>query len=143
MKKLFILLGLTIIVSVSAMAQTSTKRPALPGNLARCLNEYPVELMKVASIKSRLKTLLGKHYADFEESISVQHEITKGGDFLLASGCMAHLCDSNGAAFVIDLENKRIHAVIYEEGEAPQFFNEDKVPTPQILLDWVDELDGT
>ena len=140
MKKLFILLGLTIIVSVSAMAQTTTKRPALPGNLARYINEYPVELMKVASVKRRLKTLLGKRYSDFAISIQVQSPMTKVGDFLLGRGCMPHVCTINEAAFVVDLKNKRIHAAIYEKDKTTKFFNEDKASTPQPLLDWVEEL---
>ncbi len=120
-------------------AQTTAKRPALPTNLASYVGQYPVKLMKLPSIKSRLKALLGKRYADFDESITVQEEITKQGDFLLASGCMPHSCMDNRAAFVIDQENNRIHAAIFDVDADPQFFNEDKVPTPQILLDWMAE----
>ena len=123
----------------SANARTTVQRPALPNELTSYVGQYPAKLMKVASVKSRLMSLLGKSFAYFNDSISVQSEISKQGDFLLASGCMAHMCASNGAAFVIDLENKRIHAAIYEEGETPQFFNEDTVPTPQILLNWMAE----
>ena len=140
MKKLSILLGLTIILSGAAMAQNVAKHPALPGNLMKYIDEYPVELMKVPSVKARLKTLLGKRYADFDISIAVQSPITKVGDFLFASGCMPHVCTINEAAFVIDLKNKRIHAAIYEKDTRTKFFNEDKAPTPQILLDWVEEL---
>jgi hypothetical protein len=140
MKKLCILLSLTTILSLSAMAQSSAKRPALPSNLAKYINEYPVTLMKVASVKKRLKTLLGKRYSDFVISIQVQSPTTKVGDFLLARGCMPHVCTINEAAFVIDMKNKRIHAAIYEKDTPTKFFNEDKTPTPQILYDWVEEL---
>jgi Protein of unknown function (DUF3828) len=118
-------------------SQTTTKRPALPSNLTKYVGKYPVELMKLAAVKGRLKALLGKSYVDFDKSLFVQHEIAKDGNFLLASGCMQHMCGSNGAAFVVDLENNRIHAAIFDSEAAPQFFNEDKVPTPQILLDWM------
>ena len=140
MKKLFILLSLMLILSVSATAQTAVKRPALPGNLAIYVDEYPVKLMKVASVKSRLKVLLGKRYSDFVLSIQVQAPMTIVGDFLLASGCMPHVCTINEAAFAIDLKNKRIHAAIYEKDEPTRYFNEDKAPTPKVLLDWVEEL---
>jgi hypothetical protein len=60
----------------------------------------------------------------------------------LASGCLAHACTINEAAFVIDLKNKRIHAVIYDVDKPAQYFNEDKAPTPQILLDWIKEFEG-
>lgn len=140
MKKIFVLLGLMMILSVSAVAQTAAKRPALPTNLASYINEYPVTLMKVKSVKTRLKTLLGKRYSDFVLSIQVQSPMTKVGDFLLASGCMPHVCTINEAAFAIDLKIKRIHAAIYEKDRPTKYFNEDKAPTPQILLDWVEEL---
>jgi hypothetical protein len=140
MKNLFILLGLTIILSGAAMAQPAAKHPALPGNLVKYVDEYPATLMKVASVRARLKALLGKRYNDFDISIAVQSPITKVGDFLFASGCMPHVCTINEAAFVIDLKNKRIHAAIYEKDTPTKFFNEAKAPTPQVLLDWVEEL---
>jgi hypothetical protein len=141
MKKLFVLLSLMLILSVSATAQTAAKRPALPSDLTRYIDEYPVTLMKVASVKSRLKTLLGRRYSDFVISIQVQAPMTKVGDFLLASGCMPHVCTINEAAFAIDLKIKRIHAAIYEKDRPTKYFNEDKAPTPQVLLDWVGELE--
>lgn len=131
-----------LILGTAAFLQAQAKRPALPANLANYVDEYPVELMKVPAVKRRLKTLLGKRYSDFVISIDVQHTITRDGDFLLASGCMPHACTINEAAFVIDLKNKRIHAVLYEKDTPPKYFNEDKVPTPQILVDWVRELSG-
>ena len=140
MKKLLILLGLVMILSIAMMAQTAAKRPVLPSNLAKYIDQYPDKLMKVVSVKARLKTLLGKRYADFVISIQVQSPMTKVGDFLFARGCMPHVCTINEAAFVIDLKNKRIQAAIYEKDRPTKFFNEDKAPTPQILLDWVEEL---
>ncbi len=143
-RKSLFLVGILAISIVAATAQkTGVRRPTLPSNLTRYVDEYPVELMKVPSVKSRLKTLLGRRYSDFVISIDVQHTITKEGDFLFASGCMAHACTINEAAFVIDLKNKRIHAVIYEQDAAPRFFNEDKAATPQLLLDWVKEFGAT
>jgi hypothetical protein len=142
MKKVFILVILSIIATSVVMSQTGPKRPALPNNLAKYVDEYPVELMKVTSVKRRLRTLLGKRYSDFEHAISVQSPIKRQGDILFASGCLAHACTINEAAFVIDLKNKRIHAVIYEKDSPAQFFNEDKAPTPQILLDWIKEFES-
>jgi hypothetical protein len=95
--------------------------------------------MKVPAVKARLKTLLGKRYADFDISIAVQSPMTKVGDFLLASGCMPHACTITEAAFAIDLVNKRIHAVIYDKDKPTTYFNEDKKPTPQILKDWISD----
>lgn len=138
-----IVAGLLAISAVAATAQTASRRPALPRNLTSYVGEYPVKLMKVSSVRNRLRSLLGKHYSDFDTSISVQDTMKIAGDFLFAWGCMPHLCIDNKAAFAIDLKNKRIHAAIYEEDAETEFFNEDKAPTPQILLDWVKELNGT
>lgn len=103
-KTLFVVVGVLIISTIPAMAQPATRRPALPRNLDAYVGEYPDKLMRVTSVKSRLKTLLGKRYTDFDTSISVQHLIEKNGDFLIASGCMPHACTVNEAAFVIDLK---------------------------------------
>ncbi|MBX7171182.1 MAG: hypothetical protein K1X72_09500 [Pyrinomonadaceae bacterium] len=128
-----ILICLSLCFSVNAQA----KKPALPGNLTKYVNEYPDKLMKVTAVKTRLKTLLGKKYSIFDLSIAVQEPMTQVGDFILASGCMAHACTINEAAFAIDLTNKRIHAVIYEINKPAKYFNEDNAATPQVLLNWV------
>ncbi len=140
--RMLFVVGLISISTAAGFAQTA-KHPALPDNLAKYVDKYPVDLMKIPAVKNRLKTLLGRNFADFDESIAVQHTIEKKGDLLFASGCMAHLCASNGAAFVIDMKNKRIHAAIFDEDAAPRYFNEDKAATPQALLDWVAELKGS
>lgn len=140
MKQISAILFITIALCLTATAQT--KKPALPSNLAKYVDEYPVKLMKVPSVKTRLKTLLGKKYATFDRYIGVQSPITQVGDFLFAHGCLPHSCTISEAAFAIDLKNKRIHAVIYEQNIAPKFFNEDKAKTPQVLLDWIQELKG-
>ncbi|PYS86132.1 MAG: hypothetical protein DMF62_16895 [Acidobacteria bacterium] len=136
-RKSLLVTGLVIVSAVSFAAQPSRRSPALPANLSKYIDEYPVKLMKVPAVKARLKTLLGKRYGDFDISIAVQSPMTKVGDFLLASGCMPHVCTINEAAFAIDLVNKRLHAVIYEKENPPLYFNEDKKPTPQVLKDWV------
>ncbi|HRH44753.1 MAG TPA: hypothetical protein PKY82_24155 [Pyrinomonadaceae bacterium] len=133
----------TFCIFAFALCSTTTaqtNKPALPGNLVKYINEYPVKLMKVPAIKTRLKTLLGKNYSTFESYITVQSPMTRVGDFLFASGCLPHSCTINEAAFAIDLKNKRIHAVIYEQNITPKFFNEDKTETPKVLLDWIKEL---
>ena len=126
--------------AAAVMAQSPAKRPPLPANLSKYVDEYPAELMKVPAVKSRLRTLLAKRYNEFVLSIAVQAPTKMDGDFLFASGCMPHACTVNEAAFVIDVKNKRVHAVIYEKNKPPLYFNEDKAPTPQPLLDFVAEL---
>jgi len=129
--------GLIVVFTVFGTAQSSTKRPPLPANLAKYVGEYPADLMRVPAVKSRLKTLLGKRYADFDYSISVQDVMKLDGDFLFGSGCMAHACTLTEAAFVVDVKNKRIHAVLYDKDKPAAYFNEDKVAAPQVLIDWV------
>jgi hypothetical protein len=137
----FSVLGYLAVSAAAVASQApSTRRPALPSNLGKYVDQYPVELMKVPAVKSRLKVLLGKRYSDFVYSIDVQSPMKMDGDLLFANGCMAHACTVNEAAFVIDLKNKRIHAVLYEKDKPPMYFNEDKAPTPQILIDHVADL---
>jgi hypothetical protein len=140
MRRTIIILGLLLFAGVSVSAQPPAKRPDLPAKLAKYVDESPGELMNVPVVKSRLRMLLGKRYTDFVESISVQAPIRMAGGFLFASGCMAHACTIMEAAFAIDVKNKRIHAVLYEKDKPPLYFNEDKSPTPQVLIDHVAEL---
>jgi hypothetical protein len=130
----------TIEIAIRNTPAQTAGRPELPNDLTQYVGEYPVTLMKIASVKRRLQTLLGKSYSDFEISIDVQSAVTRDGDFLLASGCMPHACTINEAAFVIDLKNRRIHAALYEKDAPAKYFNEDKAATPQVLIDWVRSL---
>jgi hypothetical protein len=140
MRTKIIIFGFLVVSAATVLAQPPAKRPPLPANLAKYVGESSGALMNVPAVKSRLKTLLGKRYTDFVESTSVQAETKMVGDFLLASGCMAHACTIMEAAFAIDMKNKRIHAVLYEKDKPPLYFNEDRAPTPQVLIDHVAEL---
>jgi Protein of unknown function (DUF3828) len=62
------------VASGSKTAQTTATRRALPNNLVTYVGQYPAKLMKIPSVSSRLKTLLGKSYTDFNESMAVQHD---------------------------------------------------------------------
>jgi hypothetical protein len=125
---------------VFAQKSSNPKPPPLPNNLVKYVDEYPEKLMKVPAVKTRLKLLLGKNYSTFDSNLTVQAPMKEVGDFLFASGCLPHSCTISEAAFVIDLKNKRIHAVIYEKDVKPKFYNEDKAATPEILLNWVNKL---
>jgi hypothetical protein len=140
MKKIFTCF--LLVLALCLMAGAQTKRPPLPSNLTKYVDEYPVELMKVRAMKTRLRTLLGKQYSTFDEYLTVQVPIKQVGDFLFASGCLPHSCTISEAAFAIDVKNKRIHAVIYDKDEKPKFYNEDKSQTPEVLLTWLKELTG-
>lgn len=138
MKQIFAILLITIAFCFSATAQA--KKPALPTNLAKYVNKYPDDLLKVVSVKTRLKILLGKKYSTFDQYIATQMPMTQVGDFLMGTGCLPHSCTISEAAFVIDTKNKRIHAVIYDKGKQPKYYNEDNASTPQALIDWVEDL---
>lgn len=140
MRKISAIFLITLAFCFTASAQA--KKPALPSNLAKYVDEYPEKIIKVAAVKSRLKTLLGKNYSKFDSYITVQSPMKQVGDFLFASGCLPHSCTISEAAFVINMKNKRFHAVIYEVNKTPKYFNEDKTETPQVLLDWVKEFEA-
>lgn len=140
MKQVLAILLITLAFCFAANAQA--KKPALPTNLAKYVNKYPDDLLKVASVKARLKTLLGKKYSTFNEYIATQVPMKMVGDFLVGSGCLPHSCTISESAFAIDVKNKRIHVVIYEQNITPKYYNEDNAATPQVLIDWVNDLKG-
>lgn len=47
----------------------------------------------------------------------------------------------NEAARVSDLKNRRMNAAVFDKDSPAKFFNKDKAPTPQVLLDWVRDLE--
>ena len=137
MKKLFIIFFVLVCVW-SLSAQTSTK---LPVNIANWKGQDSDKILKNATVKSRLKKLLGKkNYADFLESWETLNPISKKGNFLFSSGCLIHACGHAESAIAIDLGTKTIHVGIFREGERTRFFNEKRRSTPKVISSWARRL---
>ena len=142
MKKISVILLLTLILSFSAMSQTTSKPKTftLPTNIAKNVGKYPDVLFRDASIKSRMKKLMGKNYASFFESFETQAPFVKKGDFLFSSGCLIHACGHLESAIAIDLVNKTIHTAIYNEIEPTKYFNEGNRKIPTAIQEWANNL---
>lgn len=128
----------------SAPIQTSespqSKHAPLPADLIKYVGEPPGDLMNNPAVEARMKPLLGKEFSNFWEYMAVQNSVEQKGDFLYATGCASGLCTILETALLIDLESNRVHAMIFQSGEPVQFFNEDGVDTPQLLIDRAKEL---
>lgn len=140
------LLAVSLVVLVfgclSLSAQSKEKTPALPKDLARYENEYPMELFKVAAVKTRLRTLLGKSYNSFMEAIATQTPMEKSGDLLIGKGCAKSLCTIYEAMIVIDLSAKTIHCGIVNTALKTKYrsFSEAPNDKPAVLEDWAQQL---
>jgi hypothetical protein len=135
----FVVLGLGCL---SLYAQIREKKPALPKDIARFGNEYPMDLFKVPAVKTRLRTLLGKSYNSFMEAIDTQEPMEKNGNFLIGSGCARGICTIYEAVIVIDLSAKTIHCGIVNTSAKTKYrsFSEAPNDKPAILENWANQL---
>ncbi len=140
MKKLLLILLITLTLSAIVSAQSNAKRPPLPPNVAKMKGEYPDKLLKISAVKSRMKTLLGKNYEDFFDSFETNRQFERKGNFLFSHGCLIHACTHLESAIAVDLVNKTIHIGIFRENEPVKTFNENGRKTPKLLANWASNL---
>ena len=124
------------------------KRPELPAKLEVYDGQYPDKFMKLAAVRARLRTLLGKYYNDFVERMGVQGEFKRDGDFLSVGGLMPHMGGSEDAILVIDLKTRTLHCGLFSDGTqgfTPQpkkkkkgrlLFSETPAKMPEVLTNW-------
>jgi hypothetical protein len=136
---LIVLITLTLCVFANAQPKIKPKSSATV-NLSKSESQYPFELFKNKTVKSRMKKLLGKNYSDFFDSFETQEPFKKKGNFLFSSGCLIHACGHLESAIAIDLSTNSIHVGIFRENEAAKTFNENKRKTPKILTAWLKNL---
>jgi hypothetical protein len=136
---LIILITLTLCVLATAQSRVKTKNSATV-SFSKSEGQYPFELFKNKTVKSRMRKLLGKNYSDFFDSFETQEPFAKKGNFLFSSGCLIHACGHLESAIAIDLAANTIHIGIFREDEAAKTFNENKRKTPKILTAWLKNL---
>ena len=135
---------LILIFGISVFAQkVKTEDLGLPSDISKWVGEDSGKILNNAIITTRLKKLLGeKDYESFIESFETLNMIEKQKNFLFSSGCMIHACTRLESAIAIDLDNKTIHAAIFNEIEKTKFFNEKNEKTPELLIKWAKNLEN-
>jgi len=122
-------------VITSAPAMTRRVKPE-PQRLESYVGKYPSDLLRgVPSLKTRLRTLLGRNYALFMERLQTEMPIENDAGALVARGCMAHSCGVEEAVMVINLANGKLHCAILSDKFGGKFkvFSEDSAHIPGAL----------
>lgn len=149
MKRSLGLFCLLLALSVSVWAQGSPEeeaKPALPQNLAAYKGKLPDKFMKLPAVKKRLQALLKGGYGDFVKRMGVQTPFTRQGDFLVATGQIAHMGGSEEAILVIDLNAKALACAMFSDGtiglkprNVPGLNVSTEKSLPAPLNDWLAE----
>jgi hypothetical protein len=119
----------------SAPAKTPGLNPE-PQRLESYVGKYPSDLFRgVPSLKTRLRTLLGRNYALFMGRLQTEMPIENDAGALVARGCMAHSCGVEEAVLVINLADGKLHCAILSEKFGGKFkvFSEDSAHIPGAL----------
>src|SRR5713101_5470133 len=122
-------------VIASVTATTPGVRPE-PQRLESYVGKYPSDLLRgVPSLKTRLRTLLGRNYALFMERQQTEMPIENDAGALVARGCMAHSCGVEEAVMVINLADGKLHCAILSDTFGGKFkvLSEDSAHIPGAL----------
>lgn len=121
---------------------TAPKPEALP-DLSKYLGQHPTEVFKEPLVMQKFKSLLGKDYDDFFDSLSTSTELELKGDYYFGSGCAPHACSIAEAAFVVHKPSGNVLAAQLIEGKEIKSFgvsSGSNLPGP--LRDWYKEHGG-
>lgn len=123
---------------------TATARlEALP-DLSKYLGKHPTEVFKEAMVMQKFKSLLGKDYDHFMDSLSVSSELQLKGDYYFGSGCAPHVCTIEEAAFVIHKVTGDVLATQLIAGKEIKSFGVSSAGNlPGLLRDWYKEHGGS
>jgi hypothetical protein len=134
-----VLITLTLCIFANAQSKVKTNSSATV-NFSKSEGQYPFELFKNKTVRSRIKKLLGKNYSEFFDTFETQALFKKKGNFLFSSGCLIHACGHLESAIAIDLVTNTIHIGIFRQDERAKTFNENKRKTPKVLTVWFKNL---
>ena len=98
-------------------------------------NELVDALTKDPAVAARLRTLLGDTFDDWSSRFQVVTPVRKVGSFVVAEGCVAHLCGGGqGSVIAIDIDANTIAAGLVTESKVD--IRSETATTPQPLQDW-------
>ena len=136
MRKLFVSTIAVFMMSAAITSVTATTPGVNPQRLESYVGKYPSDLLRgVPSLKTRLRTLLGRNYALFMERLQTEMPIENDAGALVARGCMAHSCGVEEAVLVINLAGGKLHCAILSDKFGGKFkvFSEDSAHIPGAL----------
>jgi hypothetical protein len=70
--------------------------------------DHPLSLFSCAPFDAAVHKLTGRQYGDLALRLHVAAGVEKKGNYLIATGCQAHACDSDQGFIAID---RKAHAV--------------------------------
>ena len=115
---------------------------ALP-DLPRYAGKHPTDVFNEQLVVQKFKTLLGKDYDPFFESLSVAGDLELKGDYYFGSGCKPHVCTIEEAAFAIHKVTGEVLAVQLTNGKELFTFGVSSGSSlPGPLRDWYKEKGG-
>lgn len=113
-------------VGIAKAPETSTVPVAQPQaatpDLSGYVGQHPMEIFKEESVAQKFKTLLGKEYDNFFDSLSVASQLELKGDYYYGSGCLPHSCSIEESAFAINKVNGEVLAARLIEGKEVKSF---------------------
>lgn len=142
-RNLIALFLLLCCLSSSALAQSRW------GHLRSWAGKYPTagkgrvktSFFALPEIRRPLLRLLSRRdYNLLTREYAVEIPIKLIGDYLLVRDCRPHACDTDNAAFVIDLGDGSIYVKLYDSNEARWFSSKGKpADLPRGVLDYVND----
>lgn len=97
--------------------------PGPGADVTRWAGVHPWEIVQDPGERRRLLEVMprGKLF-ELEERLAVGSEAVLEGGWLVAQGCMAHMCGVEAGAFALEVETGAVQAVLFHEGGAPEVF---------------------
>ena len=111
---------------------------------SRYVGKSTFGLLADVGVTAKLKDLLGKDYAAFNERMGVSGNVEQDAGYLWSTGLMPHEGGSEEAGFTVNIKTGEVVALMLVGGKQYKFFGVSKpAGLPQPLLDWYKQRNET
>ncbi len=80
------------------------------------LTDHPLSLFYSAPFDAAVRKLTGKQYAELAMRLRVAGEVEKRGDYLIATGCQAHSCNTDMGFVMVDRKAHTVFLAMRSDG---------------------------
>lgn len=111
---------------------------------SRYVGKSTFGLLADVGVTAKLKDLLGKDYAAFNERMGVSGDVGQDAGYLWSTGLMPHEGGSEEAGFAVNIKTGEVVALMLVGGKQYKFFGVSKpAGLPLPLLDWYKQRNET
>lgn len=102
---------------------------------------HPTAILRIDAVRAQLQVSLGANFGAFERDLSGPAGlVSKVGDDIFGSACMAHFCPGNEVSIAVNTKTGAVVVGVQNEGKVTVFGAVDMSHSPSSIRDWLKDI---